>query len=241
MFQLRPLLVASLALSVLACKPSPAAKGPWEKCPELQAALVAPDLSPLLTKDETTKIFQQWNQELDEGYRQSEGRALEQWKKDFTAARFKDAQADLVPLLPKASSITFYSLIPRQGRDIRDHYGAARAAEIEKLPVFHGYHVLGSVTLTEAEEPSKWMRFLRTQVWPGFSFACDFQPRHGFRFSSHRGDMDMLVCFECNQFSIPGGISSFSNPRKPIFSTGAQNVVDALFDKKGIERDESTH
>lgn len=203
----------------------------WERFPELATMLRVPNLNPQLTKAEVATTIQPWSEKIRSGF---EGLTPDQATK--SAKYLQDAREALQPVLSKVKSITLYSLNPYLAKSLRDTYYEPRAAELEKLPRFYDYPILGSVTIREPAEVERWMTFLRAQVWPGGFAACDFMPRHGFRFSSDQGDEDMLMCFSCDQLGLPSG-KKFEYPLNPIFSIGVRDVVNALFDKKKIERD----
>lgn len=105
---------------------------------------------------------------------------------------------------------------------------------------FHDYKVLGRAELTlEADERhsstiaqtiallQKSMRENSTMV------AACFNPRHGLRFTTADGPVDLVICFECLQYHRhePDGSQSSS-----LLSSNHQGAVDALFAAHGLTK-----
>lgn len=105
---------------------------------------------------------------------------------------------------------------------------------------FHDYKVQGRAELTlEADERhsstiaqtvallQKSMRENSTMV------AACFNPRHGLRFTTADGAVDLVICFECLQYYRyePDGSQSSS-----LLSSNHQGAVDALFAAHGLTK-----
>lgn len=157
------------------------------------------------------------------------------WQPDF-AAMFSGARTALAPKLPQVTGITLYSLFPIDAHNIRQNE-TKRADELEKLPRFHDFPILGQLRIDDVTQANRWVDFLRDQIIPGGFFACDFMPRHGFRLSTPTGNIDILMCYSCDQLSI-FGTSKLDYKHNPVFSPATKAQLNQLFDKFKIKRDE---
>lgn len=186
-----------------------------------------PDLSPLLSGAEVSPAMARWKTRVDAIA--SKGLSTESAKDMVTA------KTELLSRLPKATKVTFYSLVPAKSAELKTRY-PARAAEFESLPKFHDYPVLGSVVIGDAKEVDRWTGFFRDQILPGGDFLCGFMPRHGIRFSTGESDTDLVICFSCDQLAWhgPGKLDQTHNP---VFSPAVMDILNLLFDKRSIERD----
>jgi hypothetical protein len=127
-------------------------------------------------------------------------------------------------------------LFPIDGPNIRQNE-TQRADELEKLPRFHDFPILGQLRIDDAAQANRWVDFLRDQILPGDYAACDFMPRHGFRLSTPNGEIDILMCYSCDQLSYFGP-SKLDNKHNPVFSSATKDQLNQLFDKLKIKRDE---
>lgn len=159
---------------------------------DYSSLLRVPNLAPQLTKEEVSKEFTLWEERVK--------KVATGWKPEFSA-KFSGARNALGPKLPKVTGITLYSLFPLDGPNIRPN-DPKRADELEKLPRFHGFPILGQLSIADAAQANQWVDFLRDQIIPGGNFACDFMPRHGFRLSTPAGDVDILMCYSCDQLTF---------------------------------------
>lgn len=187
-----------------------------------------PDLAPSLTNEEIRVFFGQWVAKVNRV-----GVGLDQKQ----LALFERARRELSEVLPKATEITFYSLIPVPATEpvFKEAYPQRHEALL-KLDRFHECPILGSVTIDGADEVARWLSFLKDQIMPGDITFCDFMPRHGFRIKAGKKHVDILMCFQCDQLSLPEMLDVELNSR-PVFSPAVRDVMNALFDKKKIERD----
>ncbi len=76
----------------------------------------------------------------------------------------------------------------------------------------HGYPVLGTVTLSSADDLEEIRAAIRDldragQAWNGLIAGC-FTPRHGIRLTTSSGVSDLLICYECHSVTIFEGSSS---------------------------------
>ena len=78
---------------------------------------------------------------------------------------------------------------------------------------------------------------MRSQVLQGDFSSCEFRPRHGLRFVLPDGEMDMLICFQCNQVAVPGAVIPPGRVA-PSLSPVAGKLMNRLLDKHKVERDE---
>jgi hypothetical protein len=129
-----------------------------------------PDLSPQLTHDEVSKEFTPWAKRVK--------KVALGVKPDF-AAIFSTARTRLGTKLPQVKGITLYSLFPTDVPNLRQDE-AGRADELEKLPRFHDFPILGQLNIDDAAQANRWVDFLRDQILPGGFFACDFMHGMGF-------------------------------------------------------------
>lgn len=71
-------------------------------------------------------------------------------------------------------------------------------AELEALPRFHGYPILGEVLLTDVPAREELVRLLWQTIDSddGTRAHC-FNPRHGIRATQDGMSADWVICFEC--------------------------------------------
>ena len=186
-----------------------------------------PDLSPGLSAAEVAKPFQEWTNFVAKAFSNLPPQE---------AAGLTAAQKALAPKVPKPTKLVLYSLLPVDAANVRKSY-PARADDLERLPRFHDYPILGQVTLSEPAEANGWANFFRDQIIPGSLLLCDFKPRHGIRFSKLKGgDVDFLMCYSCSQLAIFGA-GKTDQKLNPVFSPATRDFLNRLFDKLKIERD----
>jgi hypothetical protein len=196
-----------------------------------------PDLAPQLTKEEVSAASAEWNSllvkikstsEPDDAFLQGTSRA---WKL-------------LSSELANATKVTLYSIHPGEGA-LDDRM----KAELAAMPQFQRYPVLGDISLERPEDVKKWNTFLQGQIMSGDRSLCMFEPRHGFRFSTPRGDVDLLMCFACGDMEVDERTKGRLLPKvrakvplpkavgySPRLTPLIRDVVNALFDKQGIRR-----
>ena len=186
-----------------------------------------PDLSPQLTAEEVSKVFTPWVDRAKEITAQF---------KPSQAVEHAGARSALGPKLPKVTSITLYSLYP-MGLELVRQLEPKRVAELEKLPRYHEFPILGQLTIDDAAQANRWVGFLRDQIIPGGFSSCDFLPRHGFRLSAADGDTDIVVCYQCSQLGFKGS-TELDIKHNPVFSPATRDQLNLLFDKLKIKRDD---
>jgi len=162
---------------------------------EIKALIRVPDLSPALTSDEVDRVVRPWSDEVKSGWKKT-------WGDKFTAS-FLDVRRRYGPLAPIAEKITFYSLLPFRGALIGSQY-PDRESELKKLPTFHEFPILGSLTISEKDAAERWSKYLKTQFAPAPVSFCDFMPRHGIRLTRDGKDVDLVICFQCGQMGVFG-------------------------------------
>jgi len=219
---MRPPLIAFLTLTVgtlSAEEPATALSSLWR----------IPDLSPQLSGEEVAKVFTPWAERVKKG--------ASGWKSDSEAI-LSGARTELGSKLPMVTGITLYSLYPVEAQN-GQQTESKRAEDSEMPPTFHDYPILGQVRIADSAQANRWVDFLRDQIIPGGSFACDFKPRHGFRLSTAKGDIDILMCYSCDQLAFFGS-SNLDQQHNPIFSSATKEILNHLFDKLEIKRDEPT-
>lgn len=194
---------------------------------DCSSLLRVPDLGPQLTKEEVAKDFARWTELVN--------KLAAGWKPEFSVAMI-GARDALGPKLPKVTGITLYSLFPLDGPNIRPNEPNG-ADELEKLPRFHDFPILGQLRIDDVAQANQWIDFLRDQIIPGGFFACDFMPRHGFRLTTPTGDIDILMCYSCDQLSFFGS-PKLDYKHNPVFSPATKALLNQLFDKLKIKRDE---
>jgi hypothetical protein len=186
---------------------------------QIGALLRAPDLSPSLSSEEVSGSLAAPGESVDEtlSHLTVEG-----------AVSFGRARKMLATKFPEGSKLTLYSLHP-DNRNVDGKYA--------DLPRFHDYPILGEVSIADADEANRWVRFLRDQVIPGGTFACGFEPRHGFRLSGPGGDIDILMCYACQQLALFNA-GKMDGSVNPVLSGRSRDIVNRLFDKAGVPRDQ---
>lgn len=195
---------------------------------QVRSFVRVPELTPSLTNEETGASFSQWIERVNKV-----GNGLDQRQLNL----FERARKELSDILPKATEITFYSLIPIPATEsvFKEAY-PQRYEALLKLNRFHDCPILGAVTIKRGDEVERWMSFLIDQIMPGDITFCDFMPRHGFRITAGKKNVDLLMCFQCDQLSLPTMPNVELNSR-PVFTPAVRDVLNALFDKNKIERD----
>lgn len=122
-----------------------------------------------------------------------------------------------VSILNKATVFELYSL----DFEVRD----------EKAPAgFHGFKVLGKVSITDAEVREKLLSALQDGIAKsdGMGVFC-FDPRHGIRAKFEDLTAELVICFECHQIEV------FTNGKRTVFTTGdPQKIFDEVLKKAGI-------
>ena len=241
---------------------------------DTSAMLRLPDLTPSLSTAEVTALLGPWIEDFRqklakmEEHKKEEAKKApesnipteEQRKAGITAEFLAAAKADqerldkqipaalraLRAVIPKVDKVTFYSLVPAPEKYFNSLKGySGRLAELKKLPRFHDFPILGSVTLDHKDEANRWADFFREQTYgyPGFT-SCDFAPRHGMRFTIGKKNFDFLMCYKCNELAITGDAQLEPKPDplvNLVFTTAVKEVLNALFDKRLIERDRPWH
>ena len=187
-----------------------------------------PDLSPSLTAKEVADKFTPWIERV---------KNVSKDLKPDQQTLFKRSREALVPKIPHVTKLTLYSLFPIDGPNISSDTVGSRAAKLQKLPRFHDFPILGSLMIDGENEANRWVDFLRDQIIPGDFAMCDFMPRHGFRLSTTQGDVDILMCFQCDQLAILNS-GKFEPGLQPVFSPAVKDQLNQLFDKLKIERDD---
>lgn len=219
----RPALLSLLALvacSALAGEPAVDCSSLWR----------VPDLSPQLTAEEVSKEFTPWAERV---------KKVAAGLKPNDANMLANVRSALGSKLSQVSSITLYSLFPIDGPNLQQSV-VRRAPELEKLPRFHDFPILGQLRIDDAAQANRWVDFLRDQILPGDFTACEFMPRHGFRLTTVKGEIDILMCYSCDQLSYFGA-TKLDNKHNPVFSPATMNQINQLFDKLNIKRDKPPH
>jgi hypothetical protein len=105
---------------------------------------------------------------------------------------------------------------------------------------FHEYKVLSRAELTLADDERHGSTIAQTVALLQKSMrensttvAACFNPRHGLRFATGDGPVDLVICFECLQFHRhdPDGGQSGSR-----LSSNHQGALDALFAAHGLTK-----
>jgi hypothetical protein len=188
--------------------------------------LRVPDLSPQLTSDDVSKEFTPWTERV---------KKVVAGAKPDLAAIVSGARTALGTKLPQVKGIILYSLFPTDVPNLRQDE-AGRADELEKLPRFQDFPILGQLNIDDVAQANRWVDFLRDQILPGGFFACDFMPRHGFRLKTADGDIDILMCYSCDQLAYFGP-TKLDSEHNPVFSSATMAQINQLFDKLKIQRD----
>ena len=93
-------------------------------------------------------------------------------------------------LFYEADSVELLSLIPDD----------QSPSEMKK---FHGYPILGSVTLTDKQHLGKMAQELDRAVETNDSFGVRcFWPRHGLRGTVDGKSVELLICFQCHKLNV---------------------------------------
>ena len=105
---------------------------------------------------------------------------------------------------------------------------------------FHNYRILERVELALADDArysstvAQTIALLQSSMRENSSMAVDcFNPRHGLRFATADGPVDLAVCFECLHFQRydPDGSESGG-----LLSSNHEGAVDALFALHGLTK-----
>jgi hypothetical protein len=114
-----------------------------------------------------------------------------------------------IPIADAPEQLTLYSI------DGRDDIPARRPKTAES---FLGYHVLGKVDVTDAEQRKQIMRAVRLGIArsDGRVAKC-FWPRHALRAVSNGTTFDYVICFECYQIQhhLDGQFKTAPTTRQP--------------------------
>jgi hypothetical protein len=99
--------------------------------------------------------------------------------------------------------------LPREARDI-----LASADKLEVLSIsvarnkekedFHGFHVLGTTTVTDKELRRKLADAIESAVAEStvYDVGFNYNPRYGLRATSGGKVVEMIICFHCTQIEV---------------------------------------
>lgn len=105
---------------------------------------------------------------------------------------------DLLTPLENPERITFYTLA--EEFELEDQLSES---EIQALPEFHGYRILGTAELSLATSGQTAIDSLRKAVREGAPMSVEcFFPHHGIRVEGGGHVTEILVCFECTNFAV---------------------------------------
>ncbi len=93
----------------------------------------------------------------------------------------------------------------------------------------HGYSVIGSVAITDADTRSRLNQAVRSGIeqWDGAVSACTFQPRHAIRLIRGQRVVDILICYHCGDVFIYDAASGKEDRRYIV--RGPPPVFDEVF------------
>jgi hypothetical protein len=200
-----------------------------------------PDLSPQLRPEEVLKCRVDWHAYIG----RLRGIVTPDDEFDIGARRVWQL---LAPELSGATKVELFSLFPSP-HDYSEMKSRSEEEQrmLKALPTFDKYPILGSVTIDRTDEAAKWVLFLQAQISPGSASKCFFNPRHGFRFTTPHGTVDLIMCFQCGDMSLDDRTShrlvrktrGWEPDTKDTMrlSSFVCEAVNALFDKQGIKRD----
>jgi hypothetical protein len=96
---------------------------------------------------------------------------------------------------------------------------------------FHGYRVLGTAVIGDAESRQKLVSAFKRAVAekPGAIAAC-FNPRHGIRASKHGEQADFVICFECRQVQVSYG----QTHGEFLINYSARALFDSVLQSHGL-------
>jgi hypothetical protein len=106
----------------------------------------------------------------------------------------------------------------------------------EKEPVkngFHGYKVLGSTLIKEADRRKQLVQALTAGMAQKANPARCFSPRHGIRASHDGKTVTLVICFECSQLDV---YEAPAGARRLLISTSPEPVLDRMLKDAGIPK-----
>ena len=110
---------------------------------------------------------------------------------------------------------------------------AASPAAGSSQQVLHGYQVLGSTELTDADQRRALEALRRSRdESTGISAKC-FEPRHALRGEQDGRQVDVVICFQCMSMVVHEGEESSWVP----ITHAAESTLSRLLDAAGVQRD----
>jgi hypothetical protein len=98
---------------------------------------------------------------------------------------------------------------------------------------FHGYRVLGTAVIGDAETRRKLVSaFKRAVAEKPQAVAACFNPRHGIRVSNKGEQADFVICFECRQVEVSYGGAQ----NEFLINRSAESLFDAVLRSRGVPR-----
>ncbi len=120
-------------------------------------------------------------------------------------------------LLEEATSVDVIALDPNGARD--------------KYESFHGHAILGRTTIRDAGEiKALAAAYRKGRREGGMAFLC-FDPRHGIHLRHKGRDLDLVLCFECQQGYLYFG--SFDKYWHGVSGSPAK-TFNRVFEKAGL-------
>jgi hypothetical protein len=135
----------------------------------------------------------------------------------FMACSFGDENPKSIPTKPKnvlqnSEKFIVYSLDPEQGEENPDGY--------------HGWKILGSLEITDAELRRQIADTLIDGIQTSSGlFAQCFDPRHAIRVSRARSAYDFIICFHCMRAYI------YEGDGEPMKRCSTNTAVEEMLNK----------
>jgi hypothetical protein len=123
-------------------------------------------------------------------------------------------------ILAKATEFEVFSLEPS-------------LVKVEGKDTFHGYKTLGKTAVPE-KTGKAFVEAIQSGMGGQIDPASCFNPRHGLRATVNGKSVDLVICFQCQQFDVLVG-GAEKGQRLLIHNTPAK-VLDAVLKEAGIPK-----
>jgi hypothetical protein len=113
--------------------------------------------------------------------------------------------------------------------DVLQVFSLDPGREVAGSSSFHGWAVLGTVTIVDRDRKSLIDSIVDGVAPPGWRQASCFDPRHGVRAISKNGTVDLVICFECSRIEVfySGGGKDELIPKYSLYKHLSETLTKA--------------
>jgi hypothetical protein len=102
--------------------------------------------------------------------------------------------------------------------------------------VLHQHQILGKVEVTDPERRREVVRAVRGDIRAGFTVtqAKCFNPRHVLRVVKGGRKIDVVICFECNNYELYDGEQLVTTGGTPAIAGSAEPLLNKILTDAGV-------